>query len=126
MPNNHVFNYPLKDPLGAVEPSYTAAQSGDYYVITTGNQSVVQANGFLALQLTVPANSRKKIRFDNIQASSSSDTILSLYRNATLNVSGTSATPRNTNWAYPDASVVTGSWVSQTANPTSGGTFSSD
>ncbi|MED5018146.1 hypothetical protein P9847_12610 [Paenibacillus chibensis] len=92
-----------------------------YYTITTGSQSVSGANGFLALVLTNPANSRKIIRFELIRATSSVSSVISMYRNATLSVSGTSATPRNTNWGFADASVVTGTWVAQTGNPVTGG-----
>jgi hypothetical protein len=96
-------------------------QPSQVYILTTGNQTVANANGFLALQLTNPANSGKTISIHSVRATATAATTLSLYKNATLNVTGTAATPHNTNWGLPDASVVTGSWVSQTANPTSGG-----
>ncbi|MBE9917333.1 hypothetical protein G8C92_25275 [Paenibacillus donghaensis] len=121
MTNNQIFNNPINNPIGAVPPEYSAAQSGVYYTITTGAQTVSSANGYMALELTNPANSGKTIRFELIRATSSVSSIISLYRNATLNVSGTSATPRNTNWGFTDSSKVTGTWVAQTGDPISGG-----
>jgi hypothetical protein len=119
--NNNVFNNGLFEPLGSIEPYYFAAQHGYFYTITTGNQVVTEANGFFALQLVTQNNSGKTIRIQSVQVSSQVAITINIYRNATLNVSGTSLTPRNTNWGSPDASVVTGSWVSQASDPTSGG-----
>ena len=101
--------------------SFSAAQNGKYYELTTGSQAITDANGYLALQLTNPANSGKTVYINTVRATSSVATIISTYKNATLNITGTSAIPHNTNWAYSDASLVTGRWVAQSSDPTSGG-----
>ena len=101
--------------------SYTAAQNGKYYELTTGSQAITDATGYLALELTNPAGSGKTVYMNTVQAMSTVATIISTYKNATLNITGTSVIPHNTNWAYSDSSVVTGRLVAQTSDPTSGG-----
>lgn len=42
-------------------------------------------------------------------------------RNASFAAAGTSLTPRNTNFGFPDSSVVTAKYISQSTDPTTGG-----
>lgn len=108
--------------VNSIDFSAIKSQQGNYYGITTGAQSVV-ANGFLVVQLTNPANSGKTINISSIRGGATVNTTLDVFKNATFAAAGTPLTPRNRNWAFADASAVTGKWLTQGTDPTTGGTL---
>ncbi len=97
-----------------------ATQSGVMYFLTTGSISVV-ASGFLVVQMTNPVASGNMINIARISGGATVNTRIDLLRNASFAAAGTSLTPRNTNFGYPDSSVVTAKYISQSTDPTTGG-----
>ena len=120
--NNLVFNK-ANHPLFVLNnQAYTdAAQNGQIYDVTTGELDVV-ANGFLSVQLTIPANQQKTIYILRLLGGSTVNTALDLFRDATF-TGGTSITPVNNNWDFSGGSVCTGKYLNQAEDPIAGGTL---
>lgn len=97
-----------------------AAIQGRYYVVNTGAVNV-GANHLLVLLLNNPTGSSKIVRIARVLGGSSTDTIIQIVRNATFAAAGTPVTPRVTNFSDTDISIVTGKWITQASDPTTGG-----
>ncbi|OFW76465.1 MAG: hypothetical protein A2201_06550 [Alicyclobacillus sp. RIFOXYA1_FULL_53_8] len=121
--SQYIFNNSFLDPVSSADASVHAAMDGVFYTVTTGSQNVSQASGFFVFQVTNPANSGKTLHIRSIRAGSFNNVVIDSLRNATFAAAGTSATPRNTNYAFPDASVVTTKYTSSGSDPTTGGTL---
>lgn len=93
---------------------------GKLYSVSTGSQSVA-ASGYLALEITNPANSNRMIDIIRVEGGTSTDTTIDILRNADLTVSGSSLTPLNRNWEYSDSSSITVMYITQASDPVSGG-----
>lgn len=125
MPNYFVVNSandPLYDKALILTQNYQAAQSGVLYRLTTGSQSLV-IGGFLLLQITVPANTKKTIYINEVDCGSQGALTLDIFRNATFAAAGTSAVPLNCNSAFSNNSSMTVKWLTSATDPTSGGTL---
>lgn len=122
MPNYKIISN-SSDPLVVLnnQPYTDAAINGQVYDITTGDINV-DANGYLAVQLTVPANINKTVYILRLIGGSTVNTTLDIYRNATFS-GGTSITPVNNNLDFTGGSVSTAKYKSQLANPVIGGTL---
>ncbi len=120
--NNLVFNNANRPLYVLNNQAYTdAANNGQVYDVTTGEIDVV-ANGFLSVQMTIPANQNKTIYILRVLGGSTVNTALDFYRNATF-TGGTSITPVNNNWDFSGGSVCTAKYLNQATNPISGGTM---
>lgn len=106
----------------SLEFSAYYARSGKVYTVSTGPQAVA-ANGFLLVQLTNPAISGKTMYIDCISGGSITNTTVDMLKNASFADAGTALTPHNTNWSFSDTSIVTGKYLSQATDPTTGGTL---
>lgn len=95
-------------------------EGGKIYSVVTGSQSLA-ANEYLALELANPADSDKMIGIIRIEGGSTGNVSIDVLRNASINVSGISVSPRNRNWSFADASSITAEYVTQASDPTSGG-----
>lgn len=93
---------------------------GRYYTVNTGVVNV-GANNLLVLLLTNPTGSTKIVRIARIMGGSYTDTTIQIVRNATFAAEGTAVTPRVTNFSATDSSVITGKWITQSTDPTTGG-----
>lgn len=93
---------------------------GKLYSVATGSQSVV-ASGYLVLEITNPAASNKMIDIIRFEGGTSTNATIDILRNADLSVSGSSLSPLNRNWDYSDSSSITARYVTQAADPVSGG-----
>jgi len=122
MPNYRIISSSV-DPLIVLnnQPYTEAAKNGQVYDITTGDISVV-GSGYLATQLTVPANQNKTIYILRLIGGSTVNTTFEIYRNATFS-GGTSITPANNNWNFSGGSTCTAKYISQATDPITGGTL---
>jgi len=93
---------------------------GKIYSISTGVQSV-EASGYLALEITNPANSNSTIEVSRITGGSNASGTIDILRNGSLVVSGISLNPRNRNWDFADDSAMSVQYVTQDTDPISGG-----
>ena len=98
------------------------ARSGNVYTVSTGSLTI-SANGYLVVQLTNPANSGRTIYINRISGGATTNTTFDILKNATFSAAGTPLTPTNTNWSYADTSAITGKYLSQSPDPTTGGTL---
>jgi hypothetical protein len=103
------------------QPYTDAAKNGQVYDITTGEINVV-ANGYLAVQLTVPANQNKTVYILRLIGGSTVNTTLDIYRNATFS-GGTALTPVNNNWNFSGSGASTAKYITQLTDPIIGGTL---
>ncbi len=97
----------------------TAAANGRVFSVTTGDQSI-PGSGFLAVQLTIPANSEKTIYIVRVAGGSLSNAVIDTYRNATFS-GGTNITPYNENWGFSGGSACTCKFLINSTDPTTGG-----
>ncbi len=93
---------------------------GKIYSISTGTQSI-DASGYLALEITNPANSNNTIEISRVTGGSTTSTTADVLRDASIAASGVSLTPRNRNWNFADDSAMSAQYVTQATDPTSGG-----
>ncbi|WP_077624193.1 hypothetical protein [Sediminibacillus massiliensis] len=122
MPNYNVFTN-LRNPLTTVDIAASSAENGANYRVTTGVVSVA-ANAYLALQLSNPTSSRYTARIGRVFGGAITNTSVFLLRNGTV-AGGTTLTPINTNFGYPNVSQLIPSFSTSLANPVVGGaTFS--
>ena len=121
MPNFHIVSN-ANDPLLVLnnQPFADATINGQVYDVSTAEHDV-PANGFLTIQLTIPANQGKTIYILRLIGGSTVNTTLDILRNATF-TGGTTITPVNNNWSYTNTSVCTAKYLSQATDPTTGGT----
>ncbi|PKM77869.1 MAG: hypothetical protein CVU90_05330 [Firmicutes bacterium HGW-Firmicutes-15] len=122
MPNYKIISS-ASDPLVVLnnQPYTDAAKNGQVYDITTGDVTV-SGSGYLAAQLTIPANQNITVYILRLIGGSTVSTTFEIYRNAAF-TGGTSITPANNNWDYSGGSVCTAKYINQLADPTSGGTL---
>lgn len=100
-----------------------ASAAGKFFSVTTGDQTI-PSSGFLALQLTVPADIDKTIYIWRIAGGSQTTAVIDTYRNATFSggTSGTSITPYPENWSYASGTTsVICQYLISASDPTSGG-----
>ncbi|PKM77868.1 MAG: hypothetical protein CVU90_05325 [Firmicutes bacterium HGW-Firmicutes-15] len=96
------------------------SEEGKIYSVATGSQSI-DASGYLALEVTNPADSNKMIEVIRIEGGTLTTTTIDILRNAPLAVSGFSLSPLNRNWNCTDSSAMTVKYITQATDPTSGG-----
>ncbi|WP_110113174.1 hypothetical protein [Bacillus sp. CGMCC 1.16541] len=111
----------LTSPTTVVSAAETAAFQGRFFESSTGSQSVA-ANGFLVVQYTIPANSNRTVYIQRVSGGATTNTTIDILFNATFAAAGTTITPVNSNLASAITSVVTGKYLSQATDPTTGGT----
>ena len=122
MPNYKIITSASEPLLVLNNQPYTDASiNGQVFDITTGDQSVV-GSGYLATQLTIPANIDKTVYILRLIGGSTVNTTLELYRNATFS-GGTSITPVNNNYDFSGGSLCTAKYITQAADPLTGGTI---
>ncbi|NRD79500.1 hypothetical protein HPT25_19240 [Bacillus sp. BRMEA1] len=122
MPNYNVFS-DLRDPLTVENIAASSAENGVNYRITTGIVSV-PANNFVAVQLNNPSTSVYTARIGRIFGGALVNTAVHLLRNGTV-TGGTTLTPINTNFGYPNTSQLIPTFSVSSVNPAVGGqTFS--
>ncbi|PZD92984.1 hypothetical protein DNH61_25640 [Paenibacillus sambharensis] len=119
MPNYKVFNE-FTDPLAIVDPPLQASQDGAFFTVSTGPVSVA-ANGFLALQLIVPANVSRTVYIARFLGGSSVNTTIDFFFNATFAATGTTLAVVNGNAGISRASNTSSRFITQTTDPTTGG-----
>lgn len=115
-------SYPVFTQTNSIEYVERVSELGSLYSVTTGPIAVV-ANGFLVLQLTNPASSGKTFYIDTVVGGSSAISTIALFQNATFAAVGTALTSFNRNWNFGNNSIATGKYLSQAADPTTGGTL---
>ncbi|MBM7553170.1 hypothetical protein [Thalassobacillus pellis] len=122
MPNYNVFTN-LRNPLTTVDIAASSAENGANYRVTTGVVSVA-ANAYMAVQLSNPTTSRYTARIGRIFGGAITNTSIFLIRDGTV-AGGTTLTPINTNFGYPNNSQLIPSFSTSLTNPAVGGaTFS--
>ena len=111
-----------KQPLISVTPAVHSSILGQYYLISTGSQSVTGQGHILALQINIPANINKTVFIDKITGGSISHTTIDVLYNASFAAPGTSILPVNVNLGSSNTSLVTGKFFTG-ADPSVGGTI---
>lgn len=106
----------------AVDFAKIKSDQGQYYIAVVSAVTIV-ISGFLTLQITNPANSRKTMYIDSVFGGFTGSATVGVLRNATFAAAGTTVTPRNANWSFGDSSSMTAKYLSQLTDPTSGGTL---
>ncbi|MDD3268838.1 MAG: hypothetical protein PHX14_05905 [Syntrophomonadaceae bacterium] len=121
MPNYKIINSEA-NPLYAqsTTPYLQGAVNGQIYDITTGSIDVA-ANGFLLVQLNIPAETNKTVYIIRLAGGATVNTRLDILRNAAFSGSGTAITPHNNNWSYLDSSTCTAKYSNSASDTTSGG-----
>lgn len=115
-----VVSQDFTNPVPTVGAAANAARAGSLYYVSTGAIALTLA-GFVVLQLTNPASSTKNLFIARFMTGTSASATFDLLRNATFAAAGTTLTPRNANFASPDASVATAKFINQATDPTTGG-----
>ncbi|WP_110113173.1 hypothetical protein [Bacillus sp. CGMCC 1.16541] len=115
-------NSTVTSPTVVTPVAQMAAMEGNFYSVTTGRESVA-ANGFLSIQLTMPANSNRTIYVQTVFGGATTNTTVDLLFNATFAAAGTAITPVNTNSGSTNTSAIVGKYISQATDPTTGGTL---
>jgi hypothetical protein len=120
MPNYKVFN-DSTGPLIVEDLAQQAGRDGTFFVVSTGSQAVV-ANGFLAVQINIPANVSRTVNISRVSGGASVNTTIDLLFNATFAAAGTALSVINGNAGSTRTSITTAKFISQATDPTSGGT----
>lgn len=92
------------------------SEKGLLYGVAT--YQMLAANGYMAMQITNPANSNKVFYIETLTIGSSTNTTFSIQKNGATTVAGTPLTPVNRNWSYGNNSVATAKYVLQATDPT--------
>lgn len=108
--------------VNSVDYATIKSEQGKYYMVSASALSIV-LNGFLALQITNPADSGKTMYIDRVSGGLTATATVDILRNATFAAVGTTATPYNANWGAGDNSAMKAKYISQATDPTSGGTL---
>jgi len=123
MPNIKVISSP-KEPVNTEANVYYTqlAADGIMFNAPTGTQSV-PANGYLSYQLTIPANINKTIYIVQVAGGATVNSSVAEFKNGFFAASGTAITPVCTKWSQTGGSSCTVKYLSQVADPLSGGTL---
>jgi len=103
-------------------PREIAARMGNLYETATGGVTV-PANGFLCVQITNPSGTGKKVLIQRVTGSGLKPFRWDLKRNASFVNPGTALTPRNMNFEFTDSSNLTVKYISQSTDPSLGGSL---
>lgn len=103
-------------------PREIAARMGNLYEAATDGVPV-PANGFLCIQITHLSGTGKSALIHRVTGSGIKPFRWALKRNASFVNPGTSLTPRNMNFEFPDTSSLTVKYISQSTDPSVGGSL---